>query len=64
MFGKESFPKWFGPFMGVSIGAGFGYKAATEAHSGLTITQGMILGAVLGGTAGIIVLLMDLKRGD
>jgi hypothetical protein len=59
-----SMPKWFAPIAGVFAGAGLGYLSAIqEGGNSFPLATCLFFGGVLGGVAGLVVLILDLRRG-
>jgi F0F1-type ATP synthase assembly protein I len=61
---KTPLSKWLAPIVGVVIGAGLGYKAArSSGEVNVSLPTFIIGGAILGGVAGLVMLLIDHKKG-
>jgi hypothetical protein len=61
---KTPLSKWLAPIVGIIVGAGLGYKASRQTGGdALPGSTAIIGGAILGGVAGFIMLLIDAKKG-
>lgn len=60
---KTPLSKWLAPIVGIVVGGGLGYKAARQSgEAALPVSTAIIGGAILGGVAGVIMLLIDHKK--